>query len=199
VARRLWLRFIYAGMVSCVAIMGGAATSGTAATTCPDNKYVQPFLPWGDFANYVLMPKGALESSSGWELSGGARLVSGNEPWKVNNVKDKYSLSLPSGSSATTPTACISLLYPFVRFFISNSGSSKTTLKVEALTEVNGTEQTLTIGNLTAGAWQPSPQLFVGLNFLNLTPGEIAFRFTPVGSNSGWRIDDVYLDPFKAR
>jgi hypothetical protein len=86
-----------------------------------------------------------------------------------------------------------------MRFFMSNSGSLKTTLKVEGITEVNGTEQTLTIGNLIAGAWQPSPQLFVGFNLLNLTPGEIAFRFTPVGSNSGWRIDDVYLDPFKAR
>jgi hypothetical protein len=24
-------------------------------------------------------------------------------------------------------------------------------------------------------------------------------RGTPVGSNSGWRIDDVYVDPFKQR
>jgi hypothetical protein len=198
VAKKLWLAFVCAGMVSVLAVLGGAAR-GQAASSCPDNKYVQPFVPWGDSSNYVLMPKGALESTSGWQLSGGATLVSGNEPWKVNSSRDKYSLSLPSGSSATTPTGCISLAYPFMRFFMSNSGSSKTTLKVEGITKVNGSEHTLTIGNLTAGAWQPSAQLFVGLNLLNWTPGEIAFRFTPVGSNSGWRIDDVYLDPFKAR
>jgi hypothetical protein len=181
-------------------MLGGTATPGQAATSCPDNKFVQPFTPWGDYNYYVLMPKGSLENTSGWQLTGGAKLVNENEPWKVSGSKDAYALSLPSGSSATTPTACISLAYPFMRFFLANSGSSTTTLKVEAITKVNQSQQTLTIGKLTAGsAWKPSDQLFVGLNLLNLTPGEIQFRFTPVGTNSGWRIDDVYLDPFKAR
>ncbi len=190
------------GLIILVLALLSATAGGPAdaAQSCPGQKYVQPFVPWGDNNDYVLMPKGSLESTSGWQLSGSAKLVSGNEPWKVNSSKDSNSLSLPSGSSATTPTGCISLEYPFMRFFIANSGSSTATLKVEAITTVNGSQLTLTIGNLTAGsAWQPSDQLFVGLNFLNLTPGEIAFRFTPVGSNSGWRIDDVYLDPYKHR
>jgi len=28
---------------------------------------------------------------------------------------------------------------------------------------------------------------------------QVAFRLTRIGSRSGWRIDDVYVDPFKER
>jgi hypothetical protein len=27
----------------------------------------------------------------------------------------------------------------------------------------------------------------------------VQFRFTPLGANSGFRIDDVYVDPYKHR
>ena len=28
--------------------------------------------------------------------------------------------------------------------------------------------------------------------------GTVSFRFTPLGNSSGWRVDDVYLDPYKS-
>jgi hypothetical protein len=37
-------------------------------------------------------------------------------------------------------------------------------------------------------------------NLLPLLPGDhtpVAFRFTPVGLGGDWRIDDLYVDPYR--
>ena len=57
---------------------------------------------------------------------------------------------------------------------------------------------------LGSSRWQPTLPILTLANLLHpplLTDGkvDVAFRFTPQGSLSGWRIDDVYVDPFKAR
>lgn len=185
-----------------LALACAATTSGgtaEAALSCPGQSYVQPFVPWLDYANYVLVPNGSLESSTGWSLGGGAKLVSGNEPWKVNRATDTRALLLPSGGSATSPPLCVTLFHPTLRFFGMNSGSTTATLRVEAITSVLGVRTTLPIGLLTAGSWRPTPKLLMLDNLLAPVTGTVQFRFTPVGSNSGWRIDDVYVDPYKHR
>ena len=203
----LWLGACALGAMTAASIAGAGALPGSAASGtsrrallpgCPAQTYVQPFRPWLDIANYVLMPNGALESSTGWKLSGGAKLVSGNEPWHVNKAADSRSLSLPSGSSATSPSLCITLLHPDLRLFAVNKGSLLATLKVEAITQVLGITVATPIGVLLAGgSWQPTLPLPFLYNLTAPTGGTIAFRFTPIGANSGWRIDDVYVDPFK--
>jgi hypothetical protein len=184
------------------ALAGVAHTNSASAAVgaCDGQTFEQPFLRWLDPASYVLVGNGSLESTGGWTLSGGARLVSGNEPWKVHAPTDSHSLSLPSGSSATTPALCVTLLHPDLRFFLVNSGSVLATLKVEAITNVLGVRLTTPIGLLVAGAsWQPTIPLPFLQNLLTAAQGTVQFRFTPVGSGSGWRIDDVYVDPFKTR
>jgi hypothetical protein len=176
-----------------------AGGTANAAVTCPGQTYVKPFVPWLDPANYVLLQNGSLESSSGWTLTGGAKLVSGNEPWRVNHKTDSRSLSLPSGSSATSPPMCVTLFHPTLRFFATNSGLPTTTLRVDMTTEVLGFKLTLPIGLVVAGSWQPTLP-FVALESLaSPVIGTVQFRFTPMGPLSGWRIDDVYVDPFKQR
>ena len=170
-----------------------------AALSCPGQTTTRPFLPWLDVGNYVSVPNGSLESSTGWSLAGGATLVSGNEPWKVNRSTDSRSLYLPSGSSATSPPLCVTLLHPTLRFFATNSGSVLTTLRVDAITQVLGIKTTIPIGLLVGGSWSPTLPLLTVDSLLSPVTGNIQFRFTPVGSNSGWRIDDVYVDPFKQR
>ena len=190
------------GLITVLVLALAAMTSreaAHAALSCPGQTSARPFVPWLDFGNYVAVPNGSFESTSGWSLVNGAAVVSGNEPWKVNRSTDSRSLYLPSGSSATSPPLCVTLLHPTLRFFAANSGPLLTTLRVDAITDVLGIKTTIPIGLVVAGSWRPTLPLLTVDNLLSPVTGTLQFRFTPVGSNSGWRIDDVYVDPFKQR
>lgn len=199
------LRILTVTILAAAALTAATGTSASAASkrvtvACSGQTYSQPFRPWLDPANYVPLQNGALESTSGWKLSNGARLVAGNESYHVHSALDKYSLSLPSGSSATSPPLCMTLLHPDLRFFAINTGSAGSTLKVEAITTLAGVTTTTPIGLLSAaGSWQPTLPLPFLDNLLSPLTGTVAFRFTPIGSGSGWRIDDTYVDPYKSR
>src|SRR5579859_1468136 len=83
----------------------------------------QVFAPWGDQSYYVKVPGGTFEpGTAAWQLSGGAKIVLGNESYKVSG-KGYYSLSLPAGSSATSPPACTGIDHPAARLFVRNTGS----------------------------------------------------------------------------
>ena len=207
-ARKRLIRTFLAALAGVLALLPGgtAALAAPAGLSCPGQTYLQPFLPWLDPASYVLMAGGAVETTGGavettggWTLSGGAKLVSGNEPFKVNSPGDGTSLFLPSGGSATSPTLCITLLHPTLRFFARNSGSLTSTLKVEAVTELLGMKLVTPVGLLLAGgSWQPTLPLPFLTNLVSPVTGSVAFRFTPIGfGSSGWQIDDLYVDPYK--
>jgi hypothetical protein len=200
VTRKRITRTCLASLAGAFALLAGgtAAHAAPVALSCSGQTYLQPFLPWLDPANYVLMSGGALETTGGWTLSGGAELVSGNESFQVNSEGDGNSLLLPSGSTATSPTLCITLLHPTLRFFALNTGNPMGALKIEAVTRVLGTELTTPIGLLLAdGSWRPTMPLAFFDNLISPLTGSVAFRFTPVGAHSGWQIDDLYVDPFK--
>jgi hypothetical protein len=174
---------------------------------CGDRALERPFLRFLDPLAYTLVPGGDFESSAGWTLTGGARIVDGNEPWKVHGASDSQSLSLPSGSSATSPPVCIHLLDPTVRFFGVNNGSLLSLLRVDVLyNDAGGRQHTLLAGLAPGtGTWLPTlPYLFLqnALQVLSLDglTSEVRFRFTPTNILLGsgkWRIDDVYVDPLK--
>jgi hypothetical protein len=195
------------------ALAAGEAETGRATLTpeptgsCAGQLLEQPFLRWLDPAHYVLAPDGGLEQRArGWTLRGGATVVAGNEPFFVRSLGDTRSLALPSGSSATTPFMCAGVEHPTLRLFAANSGSVLSTLKVEILFTgplgLVGTAPVTTVAS-TAG-WKPTAPALLLANLTALpsvTDGTIAvaFRFTPQGSDGRWRIDDVYVDPFKGR
>ena len=198
--RKLINRTCLAALAGAVALLvgGTAANAAPNALSCSGQTYLQPFLPWLDPANYVQLSGGALETTDGWSLSRGAQLVSGNESFHVNGAGDGNSLLLPSGSSATSPTLCITLLHPTLRFFALNSGNPTSALEVEAVTDVLGTTVSTPIGRLLAdGSWRPTVPLAFFDNLISPLTGSVAFRFTPSGAGSGWQIDDVYVDPYK--
>jgi hypothetical protein len=186
------------------ALAGGAsAQAATAARSggivCANQPLSRPFLRWLDPANYVLFQNGSLETANGWSLSGGARLVAGNESFSVNSSRDRTSLSLPARSSATSPPMCITLLHPTLRFFAVNSGAPTSILEVDAIVKLAGIRLSLPIGLVLAGSdRRPTLPLPFLTNLLAPVSGTVSFRFTPLGNSSGWRIDDVYLDPYKS-
>jgi hypothetical protein len=178
-------------------VLPGLVSPSDTPTTC-DTSTSQPFARWGDTRNYVLVPGGSFETGAkGWQMSGGAKVVPGNETFYVRSASDRYSLYLPAGSSATTPPMCFGMGDWNVRFFSVGSGTVRVKIVVKSLL---GVVSVLDGGSATSGsAWRPSPQ--VGLLLTNVTgllaTDSISLRFAPANS-TGLRIDDVYLDPWRS-
>jgi hypothetical protein len=189
-----------------LALAAPAAQAGPlvkSAGDCTTGPVETPFTRWLDPLGYSLVPRGSFEDgASGWAL-GSARVASGNEPFYVHGRGDSYSLSIPSGGSVTSPTVCVGLDKPLLRFFARSSGGllSLSTLKVEVQFETaGGTVLSLPMGVALPTGWSPTLPLPVLANLLPLLPGNqtpVRFRFTPVGA-AGWSIDDVYVDPRKS-
>ena len=175
-----------------------------SAKNCVEQPSSQVFLRWLDPLRYELSPGGNAESAQGWTLTGGARIVPGNEPWKVGSRNDSMSLQLPRGSRATTGVMCVGIGHPVMRFFARRtSGWLLDSLKVDVLFESSGGQiQALPVGLVLAGgSWQPTLPFPVLASLLPLLPGEktpVQFRFTPLGGAT-WQIDDVYVDPWRSR
>jgi len=194
------MRLTLCSLAAAAAVLGATAQSSRAAITCPGQTYVQPFIPWGDSANYVLLPNGSFENTKGWSLSGGAAQVAGNEPFFVNAAGDSHSLALPSGASAVSPSMCFTLLHPDLRFFVRNTGSTSSLLEVDVITNVLGLKLTTPVASLSSGAsWQPTAQLPFLTNLLAPVSEGVQFKFTAQGRGGAWQIDDDYVDPFKER
>jgi len=186
-----------------LALPAGARTGVLvdAAPSCEDRTLERPFLRWLDPMSYTLAPDGTFSGRArGWERHG-ARIVADNEPWRVHGDTVTAALDLPRGSSATSPAICVGLEHPTLRLFARNTGSALGELRVDVRFEdALGTVHTAPIGLVTgAGTWEPTLPLPIVANLLPLLPGQhtpVAFRFTPVGAGSAWRIDDVYVDPY---
>jgi hypothetical protein len=195
-----------ATVITSLALAGIGATatppSGGAAVltaTCPGT-FEYPFLHWGDANPYVLAPGGSFEGQTGWTLTGGAKTVSGNESFAVHSKSDSKSLSIPAGGSATSSSICTTLWYPTIRFF-ATGGSATSSLKVDVIATLpNGTVTTAQVATIAAGsAWAPTSAIYYLANFLSPTTDgstTVRFRFTPLGG-TGWKIDDLYVDPRK--
>jgi len=132
--------------------------------------------------------------------------VDGNEPFFVHDSADSHSLLLLSGASAQTPSTCVDTAEPTMRFFVRNTGSPLSTLAVEARirTTVLGvtTQTTLPLGIVlgTTQTWQPALPVVFELSANQLLGSTtVDFRFTPLGANGSWQVDDIYVDPFKDR
>jgi hypothetical protein len=115
----------------------GAALAAPAAQAAPCDGVgmQQPFLDWNDRAQYVLVDGGDFEASTaGWTLEDGAATVAGGNPFRPDS--SATSLSLPAGSSVTTPPICVSKGNPTARIFAqtpSPSTKKKASLKVHVL------------------------------------------------------------------
>jgi hypothetical protein len=183
----------------------GTASAGVlvqTATNCPTQAFSQPFARWGDTHYYTPVPNAGLEKgATGWTVTGSARVVSGNEPWKVGGAGDAHSLDIPSGSTATSPVICVGLEHPTVRFFARKNSGLLSTLAVSAVVHLNGGGTlSVPVGVMAAGSsWTPTPAyLYLG-NALSVLAGDstpMQFQFTPL-LGGDWQVDDVYVDPFR--
>jgi hypothetical protein len=199
------LRTLAATLATTAALLSPAVANAgplvATATNCADQSLSQVFLPWADVASYTLQPGGDFEPGSpAWDLTAGAGGATTNEPWDVTDEMDGHSLSLSTGSRATSPTICVGIEHPDIRFF-ARASSSLAVLNVEVLFEdAAGNVQTLPIGSVTGNTgWAPSAPLPIVANLLPLLPGSktaVAFRLTAASGN--WKVDDFYVDPYRS-
>lgn len=191
-------------IIAMAAVLLATAFSAASAQACPYSGAEQVFSPWGDSNSYVLAPDGGFEAGgSGWSLSGGATAVNGNESFFLNDPSDTKSLSLPAGSSAVSPSICMSIDTPTFRLLARNTGDPTSYLRVEATYSLLGLVRTKTLSTVQAGpSWAPSQQMSTVLTLSTivgtLTPSAIKIRITPVGTGN-WQVDDLYIDPFARR
>src|SRR4051812_15488956 len=99
-----------AGVLAASAALAGPAHAALVQTTtdCPSAPASQPFAAWGDANEYKLVDGGAFEDGApGWQLGGGAAVVSGNEPFRVHGASDSASLRVPAGSTVVSAPVCV--------------------------------------------------------------------------------------------
>jgi hypothetical protein len=179
-----------------------AGLIGTGSASYCDPTASQPFAP-ADMNYYTLMPGGSFESGTvPWALSGGAKIVSGNETLYLHSRQDSHSLYLPAGGSAVTPTTCFALGDWHARFMLKNVGSSTGAVRVQVIVPslLGGLLTVVDGGTVKAGGtWTPSPRVELLVSNVTSLIGTkaVAFRFTAEGRGAAYQLDDVYLDPWK--
>ena len=167
--------------------------------SCPGTP-ARVFAPWHDNSLYLLAPDGGFEAGgAGWKLSGGANVVSGGDPFALGGSLSKRALSLPSGSSATSPATCIAKGMPTLRLTSRNTGAAKSRLLVTVVYGAGGKRVSKRAGVVTAGrAWSPIKQLSLKLGQVGRATSA-SFRFTPLDGNGRWQVDSLYIDPRLSR
>ena len=181
----------------CATLAFGASTSDAGlGVYCPDPT-TQPFRPWSDYARYAQVPDGGFEAgAAGWSLGGGAKVVSGNNPFYLRSLGDRSSLQLPAGSSATSPPMCIGLLSSKMRFVATGSTGSRLKVQIVYRGLLSSTLGVLDGGTIdSSGAWAPSPEVGMLGGVLPLLTQSVQFRLVATSGTS--RVDDLFLDPWK--
>jgi hypothetical protein len=153
----------------------------------------QVFLPAGD-TNYYTPAPGQTAGGfvgTGWKLVGGARIVT------ATRGSSGHVLDLPPGSMAESPNICVTSLYKTARMMVrSMVGGGALSFRVSyAATDTwtNPLQTGQVQGNKTA--WTLS-------NSVELEPNSISgwqivrLTLVPQGSQSGFQIYDLELDPY---
>lgn len=205
-------RTVAAAVIATIASAAFASSANAAlltasADSCDDGPITQPFQRFGDSGNYKLLPGGSFEAGTdGWQLSGGAKIVSGNESYKVGGATHSQSLTLPGGGAAVSPFTCVGLSEPTLRLFAKRNSALLglvSTLNVEIQVKTSlGLSLWLPVlpGDLGGSSWHPTAEMPLIANILPLSTSDktpVRFRFTPLLGS--WQIDDVYVDPFMRR
>jgi hypothetical protein len=147
------------------------------------------------------VPGGSFEGTNTWSLGGGAKVVSGNEPYGI--VPGTRSLALPAGATAKSPTMCFTFGDWHARFVVRNTGSTTGRLEVDILVNsLLGVVSVLDGGYVKAdGSWDPSPEVSATLSnlggLLGLTRA-VSFRLRAHGTGAAFQVDSIFLDPFKS-
>jgi hypothetical protein len=171
------------------------STGGTTTTPTCNAPALSQAYSWALDTNWYAAVPGVnwdSFSSSGWTLSGGAKIVSTT---LADGLKGNV-LDLPSGSKAITPQLCISNSYPFGRTEMRNvKGTTGVAITVSYL-GANGWGGNVNSGTAKAVStvWSlPSPFTIPASSFVGWQYAK--FTITAQGSSSEYQLSNLYIDP----
>jgi hypothetical protein len=202
VAKRLGSQVVLATVVvlAAAALCTPVASASLLGLNNNCGATAQPFAQFGDSRYYTFGTNGGLESgASGWSLAG-AQVASGNEPFFSHARTDRYSLSLPSGSSATTPKMCMGTTATFLRFFMKRDTAAGSLRVQVVLRNLLGSVVGVLDWTSASGStsWQPGPPVLNLDSLLGLLGiSSVQLKFTAVGG--AYHVDDVWVDPWSSR
>ena len=178
-------------------------------STCESPALGTPYAAIGDERSYVLAPGGSFEDAAapGWQLDGGAEIGS--------DARQGGQLVLPVGASAVSPSMCIDLDYPHLRFAHKVTGrhAKGVEIRVDVVyPQTEGADWVQTgrvdpLASTPVGAgWRVSPDVALRPELGGAEWGarDVALRFTAVkagatdaraAAGAEVRIDDVFVDP----
>jgi hypothetical protein len=204
-----------AALAAVGAVAAPAATAAGSANSCGNPAGSKIFSQFNDPHNYFLAPDGGFEAGAeGWTLDGSS-VIDGNESFSLNGAGDARSLSLPAGSSATSPSVCVTRHHPLFRFVAKRSAvvvrphggahaAGEPRLRVEVIyLNGKGHRKTRVAAKLRAGEeWRPTRKIAIATGRATgrrkRKIGNVKFRVTPIGA-ADWQIDDLYVDPHARR
>ncbi len=170
--------------------------------TCTDPTLATHLAALGDTRDYFVAPGGDFEpgTTAGWQLTGGAELAGGNEPFNVLG-RGASSLALPAGSSATSPVFCVDLNYPTFRFLANQAQAA-----ADAGLMVDVIYPEIAKGNVHQAASYKPFKTWALTKDIKLEPQragkqagwrKVALRFRVPATKKGadWRIDNILIDP----
>ena len=178
--RRVLLAAITAmAMTGALAAPASAGILTASATDCGDETLTQPFAQFGDRANYKLVRerRRSRPAPAAGRCVGGAKVVVRQRAVEGRRRRRTASRSsLPAGSSAISPVACVGLAEPTLRFFAKKNrapllGVSTLAVSVYVKTSLGLTVPVpvgVVLGN---GQWKPTPPMLIVANLLPLLPG----------------------------
>jgi hypothetical protein len=185
-------------VIAAVSIPANAlAARATTATTCATTALSQPFARWSDHNLYELAPGGSFEGSlSGWLLQAGAQRVSGSESFGVTGSVGSYSLQVPKGAVALSPSTCVTAAYPSLRLFTRTS-TPGTKLTVSVVYPKGARTVTVPVAVVYPGtSWQPTSPISTGATMAGLLDGPTANMSIQFATSLGSaQIDDIFIDP----
>jgi hypothetical protein len=180
---------------------GGLQTTVATTMTCLDPLIEHPFAAFGDGLDYVLAPNGSFESTNGWELTGGAAATPGNDPFQLQGGEDGNVLSMPAGSTATSPLMCVDPSYPTFRFAERQLGR-KGALRIEVsypFADNDSFRKADSVRQAGTNGWTITDPLDLrparGGDGPGWRPMAIRFIARDGGSSGGFELDDVFVDP----
>lgn len=196
--RRATRLAIAVGAAVAALVPAAAATAQVTSTAdCTDPAISQPFLSYKDTSWYFLAPGGdfstpAAVADAGWQLSGGASIVSTTKPDGTTG----YVLDLPSKATAVTPVMCVTKDDPLARMFVRDVVGGE---GVQFFVSYAGTPtwtKPKSTGQVHGGAMQWQAIAPVNLQPYSVSGWQlVTFTFVAGGTTSRFQISDVWVDP----